>query len=275
MTCTPVRIFSSIIAVLGLSFALGCADVITYSRESREQGIASYKQGDYADAAGAFRNAIRQQPADYTSHYYLANCLEQMRSYEQAIQQYKTCLQVMSNSLEGKTDIVIREETLDGLARSVAKSADPSTEIAALSSTPHTAENLFVLAKINRNIGDADAAIDAYRAASLLDPKDFNIAKEYGLYLEQLGMHDQARAELRRANGLNQGDQEVQVSLREAGGIPGPSNKAEADLEKPPVPQGPLPEVDVTKLRLQNPFRSAPDQNTATSSGSAEAAPRD
>ena len=70
-------------------------------------------------------------------------------------------------------------------------------------------ESQFLLAKINRGIGDADAAIEAYSQASLTAPKDFDIAKEYGMYLLQLSQNDKARSELRRAYALNPKDQQV------------------------------------------------------------------
>ena len=53
------------------------SDYITYSQEYRAKGIEYYQQGDYTDAASAFRNAVHQQPPDYTSHYYLGACLAQ------------------------------------------------------------------------------------------------------------------------------------------------------------------------------------------------------
>ena len=54
-----------------LGLAAGCQDVLTYSDQTREAGMTAYMQGDYPKAAGAFRSALRQDPRDYRSHYYL------------------------------------------------------------------------------------------------------------------------------------------------------------------------------------------------------------
>ena len=97
----------------------------------------------------------------------------------------------------------------------------------------------------------------------LIDPRNFTIVKEFGLYLQQLGQIDLARAVLRRANGLNQQDNDVAVALRDCGGVPGPANKDEADLAKPIIPEGPIPPIDVSKIRLQNPFTAA-DQSSSS-----------
>src|SRR3954465_14626568 len=50
----------------------GCADMVTFSKDSRQKGIQQYAEGNYQDAAGSFQNAIRQDPRDFRSHFYLA-----------------------------------------------------------------------------------------------------------------------------------------------------------------------------------------------------------
>jgi tetratricopeptide (TPR) repeat protein len=253
------------VGLFGLAGSVaGCnSDFITYSQEYRAKGLDLYQQGDYSDAAAAFRNAVHQVPPDYTSHCYLGDCLVQMGDYQQAIQQYQTCLQVMDVSIEAKHDDAIRARAVDGLALASAKSSNPTAELAQIESQPRTVQNQIIIAKINRYVGDADSAIEAYRAAMLLDSKNFALAKEYGLYLQQLGVVNEARAVLSRANGLNQDDQQVAVALRDCGGIPGPANKDEANLAKPIIPQGPIPPIDPTKIRLQNPFRTVNDDSTS------------
>ncbi|MDB5302469.1 MAG: hypothetical protein JWM97_18, partial [Phycisphaerales bacterium] len=109
------------------------------------------------------------------------------------------------------------------------------------------AENQFILAKIGRRSGDADAAIESYSRASNMAPRDFAIAKEFGLYLDQLGQTERARKELRRAYALNSQDDEVANALRHVGVVPGPSLKDESDLARPLVPVGPLPELQLSQ----------------------------
>ena len=64
----------------------------------------------------------------------------------------------------------------------------------------NAANDFFLLGKIYRCRGDADSAIDAYNRAMIRNAKDFEIVKEYGLYLAELG--ESRRAELPAAQGL-------------------------------------------------------------------------
>ena len=185
-------LFASMMAMSG-----GCSDVLTYARDSRQKGLAYYKQADYQNAAGAFRNAIRQDPADYYSHFYLGVCLAQDKADHQAIQQFKTTLDIMEHSLGGKEDVAFRQDVLDSLASAITRSEDRAVEVTDLTTGPRRAENLFILAKVDRLSGDADNALEHYSQASLLEPKNFYIAKEYGIYLQQLGQSERASKELR------------------------------------------------------------------------------
>ena len=71
----------------------------------------------------------------------------------------------MDVSIEGKTDDAIRNQAIDGLASTVAKSQDPSAEIAKIQAGGKTVQIDWIIAKIDRNVGDADSAIESYRAA--------------------------------------------------------------------------------------------------------------
>src|ERR1700693_3295208 len=86
---------TGIVGALLISLA-GCgADVLTWSNDAKRQGIQQYNDGRYAEAAGAFRNAIRQNPTDPESEYWLALSYEQTQSYHEAIDAYKTSLHLM------------------------------------------------------------------------------------------------------------------------------------------------------------------------------------
>src|ERR1700734_3853192 len=76
---------------------VGCGtEVISYNREFRNQGVQQYNNNDYPDAASSFSNALRQEPGDYTSRYFLGVCEDHMGKLQQAIEQYRTTLEVMS-----------------------------------------------------------------------------------------------------------------------------------------------------------------------------------
>lgn len=250
---------ASVLLVLAVAMA-GCGtDIISYNREFRTQAITQYNNQDYLNAAQSFKAALRHEPGDYTSRYYLGECYVRLGHPQQAIQEFRTTLTVMNNSLEGKGDLVTRRKVLASLASTIAKEPDKTGDLALIErQQPRTPENAVLLARIYRESGDADLALVRYQEAQQLDPKDPLIAKEYGLYLEQLGQTRKADAQLRHAYAMNTRDEEVAAALRRLGVVPGPSLKTEEGLEKPFVPLGPLPELDLTTSQKQSPAATTP-----------------
>ena len=241
---TRLRIIAST-SLLGTALALtGCSDMMLNTKVSRDTGIKQYTDGQYSEAAGTFRTNLRANPADYGSCYFLGACLAKMGSYEQAIAQYKATLAMMNTTLIGREDRRFRLQCLNSLAEAFVASKDRNVESVMVADAP-PAERQFLLAKIYRGWGDADAALEAYSQATLMAPNDFEVAKEYGLYLAQLSQDDKARVELRHAYSLNTTDPQVEVALRRVGVVPGPSLKNEHDMVRPIIPVGPIPEVDL------------------------------
>ena len=107
-----------------------------------------------------------------------------------------------------------------------------------------------MLGKIYEDRGDPDSALDAFNRAVLLNPKDFIAAKQYGLYLEQVGQKQKAVYSLKKAYNLNPNDEQVNSALARLNVVPGPGLKAEDDLAKPAIPEGPLPEVNLSKFKI-------------------------
>jgi len=222
----------------------GCGDTITFAGESRKQGLALYKEGNYADAAGSFRNATKQDPRDYRSYYGLGTCYDAMGRYQEAIGAYRSALDTMNVTLEGKNDTAFRRRVIDALAIAVSKSSDRQRQIdniVAAGRGKESPEQFVLLGKIYRYSNDPDGAIEAYNRAALLDPKDFAVAKEYGLYLVDIRQTERAETLLRRAYQMNPRDQEVLEGLRRIGVVPGPSLNREDELAQPALPKGPLP----------------------------------
>src|SRR2546430_7647727 len=228
------------LAIIGITL-VGCADIITYSKDSRREGLKLYHEQQFADAAGAFRNAVRQNPLDYQSQCYLGQSEVQLGQYEQAIHAFRTSLEVMSKDIEGKRDQEFRQGVLNGLANAIAKSDQHDMEtddVERRAQTNSSPEEYFVLGKIFAYRGDPDSAIDAYNRAMLTDPQNFFIAKEYGLYLVQLKQPQKAEVPLRKAYGMKQDDSEVNNALRSIGVVPGPGVLTEDALAKPLIPRG-------------------------------------
>jgi Tfp pilus assembly protein PilF len=140
---------------------------------------------------------------------------------------------------------------LNGLASAIAKSDRRDAEINDIQSQASingSAEDWFILAKVFAYRGDADSALDAYNKAELMDPQNFYIAKEYGLYLERTGQTQKAELPLRKAYAMDSTDADVNNALRRIGVIPGPSLKDQDALAKPLIPRGPIPEIDLNKV---------------------------
>lgn len=234
------------LVTLGLAgiFCAGCAEVITYSKDSRAAGIEMYNRQAYADAAGAFRNATRQNPRDYKSYYFLGASNEQLGQFQQAIAAYRTAYQVIDTTNEGKNDPDMRFRTLNGLASAIAKSDTRDIELNALEQRAKTrsfTDDHYVLAKVYALRGDADMAIMCFDKVLTISPQNFHYAREAGLYYESIGQRDKAIPVLRRAYSLNNTDVQVDAALRRLGVVPGPALNDEDKLAKPLIPKGPIP----------------------------------
>jgi tetratricopeptide (TPR) repeat protein len=236
-------------AAIGASVLLtGCqsSTLLSSPSDSRREGEQLYREGSYGEAAGSFKTAIRRNPRDYKSQYYLAQSYEQMGQNQQAIAAYKASLDTAKLTLEGKENKPFRLMTLDGLAGVIARTDAKDVELNLIeekAKTGQSAENWFIVAKVYRQRGDVDSALDAYNRAALMDSKDFAIIKEYGLYLEQVGQTPKATQSLRKAYALNSSDPEVVAALRRNNIVPGPAVNSQTKLARPYLPEGPLPEV--------------------------------
>ena len=229
----------------------GCSDVVTFSKDFHDDGMKLYAEKDYPDAAGAFNTATRQVPNDYVDYYYLADCYAKQGQYQQAIAAYRACYQIAALDGFGKQDAKLHDQVLDGWAAAIAASDSRDSETNAVEARAHqeqTADDYLLLAKIYNDRGDPDSAMQAYSRAEMIDPQNFAIAKEYGLYLEKMGQNDKAVTPLRQAYALNSSDTQVTAALRRVGVVPGPSFKDQSALAKPLMPAGPLPEVDLGKI---------------------------
>jgi tetratricopeptide (TPR) repeat protein len=208
--------------------ASGCADNITYAQDSEKEGMRLYNQRQYAEAAGSFRNAVRQNPREYKADYYMGASYDAMGQYQEALQAYKAALDVMKTTLAGQVDRPFRARVIDALCTAISKSSDRDHELQILSERARknqSAEDYLIAARVYRNTGDPDSALDAYNRGSLIDPKDFFLQKEYGLYLEQLGLGERAAVPLRKAYAIDNNDDQVNAALRRVGVIPGPTSK--------------------------------------------------
>ena len=242
------------VAVLAsLSFTLtGCSGMFTQVEDPQQSGLRLYGEKSYAEAAGSFRNAVKNDPRDYKSRYLLAVSQDAMGAYQEAVESYKTTLDTMNVTMIGRADAEFRLKVLDGLAVTVAKSDPHDTQLNAVENQARTtqkAEDFFLLAKVYRYRGDADMAMENYQHATLLDNRYFPLLKESGLYLEQLQQQQRALPVLEQAYRIRQDDKDIDAALRRMGIIPGPSLREKGQLAEPLIPRGPIPPVDMNKLK--------------------------
>lgn len=185
---------------LGLS-AAGC-ELFTFSREARERGIKLYNEGNFTDAAGSFQNAVRQRPTDYLSHFWLGRTYERLGQNQRAIQSYKAARDIRLETMEGIRDVETREAIFDGLARTIAASAERDLEIQRLrerAAVARDGDDFIVLARIYRASGDADNAMAAYQEAVERYRREQRYALEFAGYLRDLGFRERARQVLTEA----------------------------------------------------------------------------
>jgi tetratricopeptide (TPR) repeat protein len=224
---------------------VGCGSVVTFSKVSRERGIADLNAGKYQEAEGAFADAIRQNPRDYQSHTYLGLLYDRQKQYANALAHFKTSLDVQPLSVPGQADLAFRVKTLTAQADTLAKVPGNErivNDLEAKAANSTTGEESYQLARVFAGRGDADSAVLAYNQAATQAPDQFYIIKAQGLYLLRQGLKPQAETALRRAYRLYDLDPEVNAGLRTLGVVPGPSLKEPAELKKPLLPTGPLPD---------------------------------
>ena len=90
------RIVIGIAAIGSLCMLAACGtDMLTYAQDAKCAGIGQYNDGNYSDAVGSFRSAVRQDPTDAEAEYWLGLSYEQTQNYHEAINAYKTSLAVM------------------------------------------------------------------------------------------------------------------------------------------------------------------------------------
>lgn len=239
-----------VVAVLAAAMLIGgCAEMITYSKRSQETGQSLFAQGRYEEAAGAFRDSVKQNPRNYEAFYYLGVCYDKLGREQQALQSFHTALDVLPASLDPMdTEIwAFREQAVNGLAEFVSRSASKDAELTAMDAKARQTRkplDWYVLARTHVAAGDADSAIDAYDQAFVTsDKRDQPIAKSFGLYLAQTNQTRRAESVLTQAYRLNPGDREVNAALRKLGVVPGPSLLDQSQLNSPVIPKGPIPEL--------------------------------
>ena len=263
---TMNRVLASVLLLVTF-VAAGCTTdqpIVSNPRGARIEGVQLYNRGDYENAMGAFRNAVRQDPRDYRGQYYLGLTYERMNNFQQAIQAYKSALKVMRESPAGREDVDFRQIIMNTLASAVRKGDTNNLEQQLLAQhaanmkldARERAESYFMLAKFERYRRDADSALLAYFKGSELDPDDFWLQKEAGLYMLQMGKGNQAVKPIQRAAKMNSRDPEIAAAMAQLKLTTSPAFSGGSGGPRTLFTPRPLPAVE---LKLGEPV-TLPDQ---------------
>ena len=242
-----------VLVSLGVSGCTTYQPMITNQRKARLEGVELYNRGDYDNASGAFREAVRQDPRDYRSYLYQGINYERLNNVQQALQSYKSVLKVMGETPAGRDDVDFRQITMNTLASAIKKYDVNHLEQDLLAkqaadvklSNDDRAENYFLLAKVDRYRRDADSAIQSYYKASELNRDDFWLQKEAGLYLLQVGQGNRAVKSIQRANQLSSRDSEVLAAMTQLKLTPPPAIMTGDSGVKSVFPTRALPQMDL------------------------------
>lgn len=131
-----------------------------------QRGGNLFKQGKYADAEAAYREAIRLNPNGRAFHYNLGLALEEQRRFAEAEASYRRAVEL----------------------------------------NPKNANGHYKLGLMQIYLGRYAEAEKAYRAAAQLSPSDANTRISLGFALEKQGRRGEAEAEYREAVKLAPGN---------------------------------------------------------------------
>ena len=262
-----LRVLLSGLLLAGM-LAAGCTTdqpILTNQRKARIEGATLYNRGDYENAVGAFRNAVKSDPRDYRSFYYMGLTYERLGNFQQAVQGYKSALKVMRETPAGRDDADFRQITMNALAGCISKHDDNHLEQDLLAKqavdmkldSRERGASYFLLAKIQRYRGDADSALISYYKGSEIDRDDFWLQKESGLYMLQLGKPKTAVKPIQRANELGSRDTEVIAAMRQLKLELPPSLTEGHNSMKPMLEPRQMPAVD---LKAGDAAPSLPDR---------------
>jgi Tfp pilus assembly protein PilF len=221
MTRSTLRSFIPYTLLLAAAALIaGCAEPLTYSQDFKHEGLRQYNSGQYIDAAGSFKAAAKQDPTDYQTQYYLGMSEEKNGEFQSAVGAYRLCLKLRIQMPAGRQDIEMREKVLNRMAGLIARGDFADTEIDAIqkeAAATHSAEDYRLLARVFALRGDADSAVESYRTGFSFVPDDFQLAKEYGLYLLKLNQTAEGTRILKLAWQLDGHDRQVATTLAALG----------------------------------------------------------
>lgn len=192
----------------------------------RRQGMDALEVGDIDWADNRFSVAVRQDPTDWKSQYYLGRVrLEQDRAAEAQIH--------LEQALTLREDHPETSDILDVLAEALFRQAANARLYQLLHDATQnygTLKDYLRQADYLAKTGDIDGAKVAFRkAARFADKDDATPYVAMADFYESIGNTDNAISALRRAYAITPGSRRLANRLREYGIVPGPTAGLPAD----------------------------------------------
>jgi len=186
----------------------------------RRKGIDAFHAGEVTQADRHFTKAVRQDPTDWKSLYYLGKVrLEQDRALDATL--------VLEKALSLRNDHEQTPQILDALAQSLYQQGETArlhTMLQRAIDEYETSRDFLRLAKFMGKTGDRDSAKVALRKATYFArPGDATPWLALADFYESLDDTDQTIDALRRALAINPRSRQVRTRLRKYGIVPGPT----------------------------------------------------
>ena len=251
------------LAAAGALVQTGCADSMTFSRTERTQGRILMQEGDPAGAAEIFTAQVNRNQKDFRAHYHLGEAQWALGRYPEAVQSFRTALEVRTITPAGKNDEEYRIAIINALATALAEYDTDGTILSSYENSGLNTDRALLVAETYAKSGRPDEAIAAYRTAVNVAKEDPQVMKSYGLYLESLKQDAAAEAVLRTAYRLDTTDQDVAAALLRLGVVPGPAILSRGELSTPYMPLGPLPEWRKQETFAEREAREAAERQAA------------
>ncbi len=209
--------------------AVGCEPNPTL----RKQGMSALRRGSVRWAENRFEKALRQDPTDWKSLYYLGLVrLEQQLPLQAEL--------LLGQSLILREDHSESADILDALAESLYRQGPGGTTklhalLARTTKNKGGSRDFLRQGAYLTKIGDMDGAKMAYhKAAYFAPPGDTAPLVALADFSNLIGDHDAAVDALRQAYSVDPDNQHVAERLREHGLVPGPTVALPANTEPRP-----------------------------------------
>ena len=161
----------------------------------QEQAVKNYQSGEYGKATALLEQALALEPRFIDAHAALADCWLKSGELKRAVEVYRSGLEIspedaaLRRGLETALELQARRAIEAG---NLGSALTPLAELAR--ERPEDAGVRFNLAKLQQDLGDTRAALDSYRIAARLDPRDTKAVLNAAILVEAQGGLAEAEA---------------------------------------------------------------------------------